>query len=309
MKNLTLRQLSIFAALAEAEDANFSAAADKLGISQPAVSMVMRQLEADAGIALLARQGRRTQLTHAGAILLRSAKVILEQVQIAQEALASEGARSGGHLRLGVVPTANYFAPRMLMEFQQQWPEMSFSLSVGRRGEILEMLADHRIDLAIAGHPPGEADVEAESFARHPHCIVGSPASPLAALERVSWARLAGEPFIFREPGSATRQFLERLLQARSARVTVRYELAGNETVKQAVMTGMGVSFMSGHAIQLEVEAGRVVILPVEGMPTWLDWCLLRRRGHDLGKTAAAFRDYVLGEGARAASCEAWIGH
>ena len=308
MKNLTLRQLALFVALAEAEDANFSTAADKLGITQPAMSMGMRQLEADAGVPLLERRGRRTQLTRAGTILLRSAKAILEQVRIAQEAIADEGMRGAGHLRLGVVQTANYFAPRLLMGLQRRRPELTFSLSVGRRAEVLALLADHRIDLAIAGHPPGDAEVEAESFARHPHCIVAAPDHALAQASHVTWRRLADEHFIFREPGSATRQFLERLLQARSEHVSVSYELAGNETVKQAVMSGMGVSFMSGHAVELEVQAGRMAVLQVEGMPTRLDWCLLRRRGQELGDVPAAFRDYVLTEGARLISCDAWIG-
>jgi DNA-binding transcriptional LysR family regulator len=190
MKNL--RQLALFVALAEAEDANFSTAADKLGITQPAMSMGMRQLEADAGVPLLERRGRRTQLTRAGLILLRSAKAILEQVRIAQEAIADEGMRGAGHLRLGVVQTANYFAPRLLMGLQRRRPELTFSLSVGRRAEVLALLADHRIDLAIAGHPPGDAEVEAESFARHPHCIVAAPDHPLAS-------RFQGRPMIHRQ--------------------------------------------------------------------------------------------------------------
>ena len=304
MKNLTLRQLALFVALAEAEDANFSTAADKLGITQPAMSMGMRQLEADAGVPLLERHGRRTQLTRAGTILLRSAKAILEQVRIAQEAIADEGLRGGGHLRLGVVPTANYFLPKLLMGLQRRRPDLTFSVSVGRRAEILALLAEHRIDLAIAGHPPGDAEVEAESFARHPHCIVSAPDHPLADATEVTWRRLADEPFIFREPGSATRQFLERLLQARSEHVPVRYELAGNETVKQAVIMGMGVSFMSGHAVEGEVQTRRLAVLRVEGMPTLLDWCLLRRRGQQLGEVQAAFRDHVLSEGAQLIACD-----
>jgi DNA-binding transcriptional LysR family regulator len=307
MKNLTLRQLNVFVALTEGEDASFSAAAAKLGISQPAVSMLMRQLEADAGVPLLVRQGRRTRLTRAGTILLRSARIIIEQVLIAEESLASAAGGGLGHLRLGVVPTANYFAPRLLMEFQRQMPGMTFALSVGRRDEILAMLDDHRIDIAIAGHPPGEANVEVDAFARHPHCIVAAPDNRLAGLEHVTWEQLRDEPFIFREAGSATRQFLEHLLQARSVQVSVRFELAGNETIKQAVMSGMGISFMSGQAIQVEVEARRIAILRVDGMPTWLDWCLLRRRERQPAALVTAFRDYVLGEGPRVASCQPWI--
>jgi len=304
MKNLTLRQLRVFVALAEGT--SFSSAATRLNISQPAVSMLVRQLEADAGLPLLLRQRQRMELTRAGAVLLQHARGILEQVRVAEEALVGLATGTVGHLRLGVVPTANYFAPRLLMEFQRQMPGMTFTLAVGRRDDILGMLRDHRIDVAITGHPPGEADVEVEAFARHPHCIVAAPDHPLADQRRVTWAQLRNEPFIFREAGSATRQFLEQLLQSQSLKVSVKFELAGNETVKQAVMSGMGISFMSGHAIQVEVAAGRIAVLDVTGLPKWLDWCLLNRREMHIGGLPIAFREFVLREGSRIAACVPW---
>lgn len=301
MKNLTLRQLQVFDAVATT--LSYSAAADALGITQPAVSMLMRQLEADAGVALLLRQGRRMDLTHAGAMLLRHARSILEQVRIAEDTLASIKGGTGGHLHLGVVSTANYFAPRLLTEFQRRMPGVSFKLTVARRDDLLAMLQNHRIDVAIAGHPPGEAEVEAETFARHPHCIVAPADHPLARRRRVRWADLARAPFIFREPGSATRQFLEHLLASQSLRVKVGIELDGNETVKQAVMAGMGITFMSAHAFQVELQAGLIAILDLEGMPKHLDWCLLHRRDTVLAGVSAAFREFVIEAGAGLIAC------
>ncbi len=302
MKNLSLRQLQVFDAVAETQ--SYSGAAEALGITQPAVSMLMRQLEADAGLPLTLRQGRRMDLTPAGTLLLRHARSILEQVRLAEESLASVRSGTRGHLHLGVVSTANYFAPRLLMEFQRRVPGVNFRLSVARRGELLSMLKDHRVDVAIAGHPPAEADVEAEAFARHPHCIVAARDHPLAGERRIPWGRLKNEPFLFREAGSATRQFLEHLLQAQSVRVNVSIELAGNETVKQAVMAGMGISFMSAHAVQVELAAGLLVVLDVVDMPKWLDWCLLHRRDSQLGGLSAAFREFVLQHGAALAACD-----
>ena len=301
MKNLSLRQLRVFDALAET--LSHSAAADRLGITQPAVSMLIRQLEADAGLPLLIRRGRRMDLTSAGTMLLQHARAILEHARRIEETLASMQVGTHGHLHLGVVPTANYFAPRVLMEFQRQIPGVTFKLSVGPRDDILAMLKDHRIDLAIGGHPPAEVDLEAEAFARHPHCIVCAPDHPLAAVRGVSWSDLRGEPFIFRESGSATRQFLEHLLQSQSLQVNVTMELAGNETVKQAVMDGMGISFMSAHAVQVELAAKRMVVLDVEGMPRWLDWCLIQRRDSQLSGLSPAFRQFVLTRGAELTAC------
>ena len=301
MKNLSLRQLRVFDALAET--LSHSAAAERLGITQPAVSMLMRQLEADAGLPLIVRRGRRMDLTAAGTMLLQHARAILEHARRIEETLASMQVGTRGHLHLGVVPTANYFAPRVLMEFQRQLPGVTFKLSVGPRDEILAMLKDHRIDLAIGGHPPAEVDLEAEAFARHPHCIVCAPEHPLAAVRNVSWSDLRGEPFIFREGGSATRLFLEHLLQSQSLQVNVTMELAGNETVKQAVIAGMGISSVSAHIVQTELAAGLVSILKVEGMPKWLDWCILNWRDRPLSSTQQAFRSFVLDQGARYAEC------
>lgn len=301
MKNLSLRQLQVFDAVAES--ASYSAAAERLGITQPAVSMLMRQLEADAGVPLTVRQGRRMDLTAAGAMLLRHARTILEQTRLAGESLASLASGRSGHLHLGVVSTANYFAPKLLMEFQRSVPGVSFKLSVARRDEILAMLKDHRIDVAIAGHPPGEAEVEAETFARNPHVIVAAPGHRMAGQRRVAWRELRDEPFIFRETGSATRQFLEHLLLSKALKVNVTIELAGNETVKQAVMAGMGISFLSAHAVQVELQARRMAVLDVVDMPKWLDWCLLHRRDSQLGGLSAAFREFVLAQGRTVAAC------
>ena len=301
MKNLSLRQLRVFDAFADT--LSYSGAAEQLGVTQPAVSMLMRQLEADAGVPLTVRQGRRMDLTAAGTLLLRHARAILEHVRSVEESLVSLKAGTRGHLNLGVVSTANYFAPTLLMEFQRRTPGVTFKLSVARRDDILAMLKDHRIDVAIAGHPPGEADVEAEAFARHPHCIVAAADHALAGQRRIPWRALRDQPFIFREAGSATRQFLEHLLQSQALQVNVTIELSGNETVKQAVMAGMGISFMSAHAVQVELAAGRMVVLDVVDMPKWLDWCLLHRRDSQLGGLSAAFREFVLQQGSTVAEC------
>ena len=301
MKNLTLRQLQVFDAMAET--LSYSAAAERLGITQPAVSMLMRQLEEDAGMPLIVRQGRRMDLSAAGTMVQQHARTILEQMRGMEDNLASLKSGRRGHLHLGVVSTANYFAPRLLMEFQRREPGVTFKLSVARRDEILGMLKDHRIDVAIAGHPPGEADVEAETFARHPHCIVAAPDHAKVGQRRIPWRELRDEPFIFRESGSATRQFLEHLLLSKSLKVNITIELAGNETVKQAVMAGMGISFMSAHAVQVEIEAGRMAVLDVVDMPKWLDWCLLHRRDSQLGGLSAAFREFVMEEGSTVAAC------
>ena len=304
LKNLTLRQLRLFEAVAS--HLSYSRGAEQMSVTQPAVSMQLQQMESDLGLQLLVKQGKKITLSQAGEEMLRHARRILNQVQLAEEAVAafhmSEGVK-GGLLHLGVVPTAHYFAPRLLMAFAQQWPGLKLKLTVDRRDAILSMLQEHQIDVAIAGYPPSEADVEAETFAQHPHCIVAAADHPLARKRRIHWDALKDEPFIFREPKSATRQFFEHLVQAQALQVKVSMELSGNETIKQAVMAGMGISFLSAHTFQIELEAARLAVLHLEDMPKMLDWCFLHRRDALLSGVNSAFKDFVLAEGARFARC------
>jgi DNA-binding transcriptional LysR family regulator len=304
LKNLTLRQLRLFESVAT--HLSYSRAAEQMNVTQPAVSMQVQQLESDLGLQLLVKVGKKVTLSQAGEEMLRQSRRILSQVQIAEEAVAAfhttEGSK-GGFLHLGVVPTAHYFAPKLLMAFAQEWPGVKFKLTVDRRDAILGMLQDHQLDVAIAGYPPSEADLEAEAFAQHPHCIVAAANHPLAKKRRITWEALKDEPFIFREPNSATRQFFEHLVQAQSLQVKVSMELSGNETIKQAVMAGMGISFLSAHTFQIELEAGRLCVLHLEDMPKMLDWCLLHRRDSFLSGVNDAFRAFVMQHGAGLAQC------
>ncbi len=301
MKNLTLRSLRTFEAVAST--GSFTRAAELFDISQSAVSQQIRQLDQEVGAALFDTQARPVALTDAGRELLRHARVILAQVRIAEDALDSLDAGLSGQLHLGVVATANYFAPHLLMAFLRRFPNVRVRLTVDNRDAILGMLADHRIDMAIAGYPPATADIEAEAFARHPHVMVAGPDHPLVGARRLDWDALRNEPFLFREAGSATRQFLEHLLQIRGIQVTPSIELQGNETVKQAVMAGMGITFMSAHAIQVEVSARRMAILDVVDMPRLLDWCVLSRRDLALPPVVNSFREFVLEQGHSIARC------
>ena len=314
MKNLNLRHLRIFETIASC--GSFTSAAELLGMSQPAVSMQLRQLETDLGTVLFERP-QRQRLTDAGQDLLQHARVILAQARAAEEAMAmheaeARGAASGastgvrgprGLLHLGVVSTAHYFAPRLLNEFHQRHPDVRLKLTVAKRSEVLAMLQEHRLDIAITGYPPSEADLEAASFARNPHAIVAHPAHRLAQRRGLAWADLRDEHFIFRETGSATRQFLEHLLQSQAIQVKLGMELAGNETIKQAVMCGMGISFLSAHTFQVELGAGLMAVLDVQGMPKHIDWCFVQRRDTVLTGVNAAFRQFVFEEGAALAAC------
>lgn len=301
LKNVSARQLRIFEVAAHT--LSFSRTAEQVFLTQPAVSMQIKLLEQDIGADLFVRDGKKLALTDAGREFLRHARIILGQLRLAEESLAALSGSLRGQFHLGVVSTAHYFAPQLLAAFSKLYPGVTLKLTVESRARILEMLNDYQIDLAIAGYPPSESEIEAEAFARHPHCIVCTPDHPFAEQRGISWSTLRNEPFIFRELGSATRQFFEHLLQSQSVQVNVTMELSGNETIKQAVMCGMGISFLSAHSFQVELEAKRLAILDVEGMPKTVDWYLLHRRERTLAGINAAFREFLLTEGHSLVRC------
>lgn len=307
--SINIRQLKVFEAVVRL--GGFSRAAEQLGMTQPAVSMLVRQLEKELRIALFEPNDRK-RLSEAGRELILHARRIIAQVKDAENAMAfheegtpSDGARGPrGLLHLGVVSPAHYFAPRLLHEFHQRFPDVRLKLTVAKRFEIIEMLLEHQLDIAITGYPPSEADIDAASFARHPHCIVAQPDHPLVSKTGILWAELQHEDFIFREQGSSTRTFLEQLLQAQSIQVRLGMELAGNETIKHAVMCGLGISFLSAHVFQVELAAGRIALLDVVDMPKYIDWCFIHRRDTVLTGVNLAFKQFVFDEGARIAACQ-----
>ncbi len=301
MNDISLRHWRSFEAVAAL--GSFSRAAETLEVTQPAISMQIKQLEDAVGLLLFNKQARPIMPTPAGQVLLRHARAILAEVRVAEDAAEALAAGLLGVLHLGVVMPANYFAPKLLQEFGRAHPQLRVQLTVDKRDALLIHLAEYRLDLAITGYPPAEADVEALTFARHPHVIVAGADHPLAGRAALDWSELRHEPIVLREAGSATRQFFEHLLQARALRPPVAVELQGNETVKQAVMAGLGISLMSAHAIQVELEAGRLAVLCLPDMPKWLDWCLLHRRDRPLSTAAQALLDFLVAKGPELTSC------
>lgn len=301
MRDLTLRSLRIFDAAASTS--SFSRAAEMLGMTQSAVSQQIKALEDEVKVKLFDTQARPIRLTDAGRELLRHARLVLSQVNVAMDSLNSLDGQYRGQLQIGAVPPANYFLPAVIAEFRENYPEMGMKLTLGRRDELLAMLNEHRLDLVIGSYPASETDVQAEVFARHPHCLIAAADHPMAGRRGIEWRELRDEPFIAREADSATRRFLEHLLQAQGLQVNINLELEGNEAVKQAVMAGLGISFLSAHVFQLELETGKLVVLDVVDLPKWLDWCVLTRREAEEPAARRAFQNFILAEGARFAEC------
>ena len=297
MKNVTLRQLKVFEAVAN--NLSFSRAAEELHLTQPAVSMQVQALAEQAGVPLFEQLGKKIFLTAAGDELLRHARRVAQQLREAGEALAAIRGAKGGRLTLGVVSTAKYFAPRLLVAFRKIHPEVELHLGVFNRETLVRQLGENQVDLAIMGVPPNDFETVSAVFADHPHSIITAADDPLAARRRLEPADLADQPFLIREPGSGTRGAMERFFSGHGVQLPHTTEMGSNETIKQAVMAGMGLSFISEHTIGLEVAAGRIVRLPVTGTPVMRQWHVVHRADKQVLPLTAAFLEFMRNEAPR----------
>jgi LysR family transcriptional regulator, low CO2-responsive transcriptional regulator len=296
MKNATLRQLKVFESVAR--NLSFSRAAEELHLTQPAVSTQVKKLEEHAGLPLFEQLGKKIHLTPAGAQMLQSSRAIIQQFQEVEEAMTQFKGISGGKLNVTVISAGDYFFPRLLVEFARRHSGVTLNFGVCNREELLGQLAENRTDLAIMVRPPLDADTVAEPFAPHPYVIVVAPDHPLAAKKRIPVPRIAREPFIVREKGSDTWNSMEDAFGTHLAQLNIAMEIKSTETIKQAVMAGMGVSFLSAHTISRELQAGSLAVLDVQGFPLMLNWYVVHRRSKRLPPVAQAFKRFLMKDGA-----------
>jgi DNA-binding transcriptional LysR family regulator len=295
MKNATQRQLRVFEAVAR--HLSFSRAAEEMFLSQPAVSTLVKQLEGHAGLPLFEQLGKKVYLTPAGAEMLRHARAVIAQLREAEDAMAQLKGVTGGTLNVAVISAGDYFFPRLLAQFQRRHAGVVLQLAVYNRAELLQQLINNLTDLAVMVRPPGDIDTVNESFAPHPYVIVAPPDHPLGRRKRIPVATLAQEPFIMRERGSDTWNSMHEAFGADFARLRIAMEIRSTETIKQAVIAGMGVAFLSAHTIAMELRLGQLVILDVAGFPVAFDWFVVHRRNKRLPAVAQAFREFLLEEG------------
>jgi DNA-binding transcriptional LysR family regulator len=296
MQHLTLRQLRIFEAAAR--QLHFGRAAREMHLTQPAVSLQLKQLEQHVGLPLFEQMGRRMHLTRAGEELLRHSRIVLRQLREAQEAIDALKGTGGGELHIAVTSTAKYFAPKLLAEFRRSHPEVKVRLTVNNREAVVHELSENSVDLAVMGRAPRGLDTIAAPFAKHPLAVIAAPEHPLARRRRLELADLAGESFLIRERGSGTRTVMERMFSEHRFEPLETIEMSSNETIKQAVMAGMGVSFLSLHTIGLELATGKLAVLRVTGTPVMRDWFVIHRERKRLSSAAESFKDFLARQGA-----------
>ena len=295
MRNLTLRQLRCFATAART--GSFARTAEELHLSPPAVSMQIKELEQQVGLPLFDRGARSVSLTVTGEYLLVHVKKVLATLKDAEDTVARFRGLDAGRLVVGMVSTAKYYLPQLLARFHAEHPGVEIKLLVGNREQLVAWMHDNECDLAVMGRPPQELATRAEPFAAHPHGVVASPGHPLLNARGLTPLALANHPFIVREPGSGTRAAMEHFFAEHRIAPSYVMEMASNETIKQAVMAGMGLSFLSLHTVGLELATGRLATPAIEGLPLVRRWYVVHKLAKTLSPIAEALRYFILEHG------------
>lgn len=286
--HLTLRQLQCFSAVAR--NLSYTKAADELHLTQPAVSMQIRQLEQQAGLALTEQLGKQVHLTEAGEEVFRYARSILQQIDEMDDVLDKLKGFAGGRLRIAAISSANYFAPRLLGTFHQRFPDVNVSIETTNQAAVVKLVSDNEVDMAIMGQPPDEPHLVAAAFMDNPLIIVAPPEHRLAARKRIALQELEKEVFLTREPGSGTRGAMHRFFRHHELKLTTGMEMGSLSGIKQGVQAGLGLGLLPRGAVEIELQLEKLVELKVRGLPIQRHWYVVLHKGKRLSAAAEEFR-------------------
>lgn len=295
MRPYTLKQMQTF--IEVARQRSVSKAAERLFVTQPAVSMQIRQLEEAFGLPLIEPMGRNIRLTNAGEAFLTYASAAMGQLKDLEALMAEHVGMKQGRIDLAVVSTAKYFIPMLLVRFGRQFPGIHIQLRIDNRDNILGQMARNEADLVVMGRAPGTLDCEATPFATNPLAIVAAPDHALVRRKHLPFAALGEHRFVVRERGSGTRAAMERLFAENQTPMDVVMEMPSNETIKQAVMAGMGLSFLSLRTVRHELASGHIALVNIDGMPLMGNWYITHLSHKKLSPAARAFKEFLVEQG------------
>jgi len=290
--NLTFRQLKVFESVAR--HLNYTQAAKELYLSQPAVSMQVKQLEEQAGMPLMEKMGKKLYLTAIGIEVYEYARTTLQQQRDLEETIEQLKDLQQGHLKIAVASTANHFVIRLLAAFSKKYPKVKISLDVTNRVSLLNQLESNECDLVIMGRPPGGHQLNAFKFLENPLVVISAIDHPLAKKEKVKLQALAKERFVVREQGSGTRGAAERFFKEHDIPFHTTMDMSNNRAIKHAVEEGMGLGIVSLHTLSIELKAQSLKVLNVEEFPIFRHWYVVEREGKRLSPIAIVFKEYLM---------------
>ncbi len=293
LRALTLKHLR--AHEATVRHGSVTAAARELLVTPPAITAQLKSLEDLVGAPLYDRVSEGFAPTEVGRAILKLAEDVELLVGQAQQKCRALAAGATGTVTLGAVSTAKYIAPAIVARFRARHPEISVQLVIGNREDIVRGLERNHYDVLIMGRPPDHLRLEARAIGDHPHIVVAWPEHRLAQSSGIDPGDLVSERFLSREIGSGTRLLMERMLaRVGQERPIETIEMGTNETIKQSVMAGLGIAFISAHTCLSELADGKLVALDVKGLPLVRQWYVLHRADRDLSKAAELLESFVV---------------
>lgn len=220
--------------------------------------------------------GRGNALTPQGEVLLAAYREMTSSLGRAFATVQAMNSGTCGNLTLGVVSTGKYFAPKIVALLREAMPDVTVTLRIGNRTQTIARLESGEVDLCIMGRPPRIPTGGSQTLAEHPHVLVAAPDHRLAARRYIGSSELLQERFVLREEGSGTRIMAQRFLdEIGKGQIFETYEMHSNETIKQAVMAGLGIAVLSAHTVANELETGRLVALDLPGFPIIRHWFIV----------------------------------
>jgi DNA-binding transcriptional LysR family regulator len=291
--NITIRQLKVFREVATLQ--SFTRASKALYLTQPAVSMQIKQLEEAVGLKLFEKQGKQISLTDAGEEISLLSNNILQQIDETRHHLEQIASGDQGKLRLAVATTVASVATRLMARFNEQHPAMSLHFTVTNREGLIQLLQDNETDIVIMGKPPEELELDTQELMPNPLVIIAPPSHPLCDTDRpVNLNTLFQQNFILREPNSGTRRAIERFLSVRGRSLQSSMEMNTNDAIKQSVAEGLGLGIVSIHTVTGELKQGRLKLVDAVGFPLRRSWYLVQRKGKRLSPLSERFKSYIV---------------
>lgn len=290
----SIRQLEIL--LAVHDHGSINGAAKALHLTQPTVSMQMKKLSEAIDSPLYEIQSKQLYFTDQGLELVKTAVEVLDSFARLDHKLNAMRELQTGTLRLAVVNTSQYFIPHLLGPFCERYPGVDIQLKVGNREATLERLKRGVDDFYVFSHPPSDSDTQSIEFFDNPLVAFANSKHPLTKKKSLSIQQLLKEPFLIREQGSGTRYALETFLRQHKIALNVRMTIEGNEAIKHAVMSGLGISILSQHTLTFGGNHG-LVQLPVKELPIHSRWFFVWSRAKRQTLIATEFLEYVETDG------------
>jgi DNA-binding transcriptional LysR family regulator len=266
----TLMHLRVFEAVARL--GSYTRAGQETHMAQPTVSVHMKKLAETIGVQLVEQVGKRVRLTVAGEELYAACHTIFKTFGELDEAIQDIRGLKAGKLRIATTTAGEYLLPQLLAEFVKRHPGIEVSLHVSSRVTVLERLANNADDLYLLTNPPQDGSVITHPILPNPLVALAPADHPLAMEKHIAFKRFAREPLLVRETGSGTRLAVDEIFARHGLRPMISMELGSNESIREAMISGLGVALMYRYALGFDIEARRLVILDVEGLPRDGHW-------------------------------------